>query len=185
MHPLLERFLIGSPYRRTIAKFAKGVDRYLGAITILAAALLGLGLASPVGYATGFYGISGKIVLVSDIVILMKSGQGSVALMVGLLFILLPILNISTAFDLWYKHPLDGEKFEKFNRRANLCGRLWYLGVLSIGALIYKLNTASDGVIYPAIYYLLMSSLLQKFILTRLTRLTALVTFVDKELDEN
>lgn len=183
MKELLERFLVGSNLRQTLSKYAKGLDRYLGVATVVSAALLGLAVTAPIGTSDNFLTLSGPITLFSGVAELFKVGQGTYALMAGVLFIALPILNISTAFDLWYKHPLQSDKFEKFVRRASACGRLWFLLVLATIALIYKINTSEGGIVYPPIYYLLVSVLLQKFVLTRMSRMAAVVQFVEVEKD--
>lgn len=181
MHPLLERILVGSPYRQTLSKHARGLDRYLGVVTLLSAAFLGLAVASPIGASDDFYGISGPFTLFDGVIDLMKSGFGSYALAGAVLFIALPILNISTAFDLWYKHSLDSEKFDKFARRASACGRLWFVLIAGSAALVYTLNTSEGGIVYPPIYFLLVSIVLQKFILTRMSRMAALVQVVEDD----
>jgi len=183
MKELFERLLVGSTLHQTLSKYATGLDRYLGIATVVSAALLGLAVTSPLGASDNFLTLSGPITLFSGVADLFKAGQGTVALTAGALFIALPILNISTAFDLWYKHPLQGDKFEKFVRRANACGRLWFLLALATIGLIYKINTSEGGVVYPPIYYLLVSVLLQKIVLTRMSRMAALVQFVEVEKD--
>ncbi len=183
MNELLNRILVGSGSRQTLSKYAKGLDRYLGVATVVSAALLGLAVAAPIGASDNFLTLSGRITLFSGVGDLFKGGQGTYAIAAGILFIALPILNISTAFDLWYKHPLEGEKFEKFARRANACGRLWFLLMLAVIGLIYKINISEGGVVYPPIYYLLVSVLLQKIVLTRMSRLAAVVQFVEVEKD--
>lgn len=181
MHPLLNRILVGSPYRQTLSKYAKGIDRYLGVATVLSASFLGLAVASPIGASDDFFGIKGPFNLFDGIVDLMKTGYGSYALAGGVLFIALPILNISTAFDLWYKHGLDSDKFDKFSRRASACGRLWFILITGCVVFVYKLNTSTGGIVYPPIYFLLVSIGLQKFVLTRMSRMAALVQVIEDD----
>ncbi len=183
MHPLYQRFLVGSPYKNTLSKHASGVDKYLGVATILAAAFLGLGITSPLANSDDFYGLSGSFSLISAVTDLMKLGAGSYALGIGVLFVALPILNISTAFDFWYKHPLDSEKFDRFFRRVNACNRLWFIMFGAAAFLVYAINTSPSGIIYPPIYYLIISILLQKFALIRMSRMASVVQFVEDDGD--
>ncbi|WP_025898473.1 hypothetical protein [Sneathiella glossodoripedis] len=183
MHPIIERILVGSPYKNTLSKHAKGVDRTLGVATIAAAALLGLGISSPLASSEDLFGLTGSFTILSAIFELMKLGQGSYGLGIAVVFVGLPFLNIATAFDFWYKHPLDSDKFDRFYRRVNACARLWFVIFIAAGFFIYTVNSSSGGGLYLPIYYLLASIILQKFVLTRMSRMAAVVQFIEDDGD--
>ncbi|OUR79237.1 hypothetical protein A9Q83_05235 [Alphaproteobacteria bacterium 46_93_T64] len=180
MHDFFERILIGRSTRQTLSKYAKGIDRWLGVVTLISAALLGTAIAMPLGASDDFLGLEGSLSLFLSLVALVKTGEGTFALAGSALFIALPIYNISTAFDIWYKHEIHGEKFDKYVTRVGACGRLWFLLAIGSVGLIYLIQTSENGTVYLPVYYLLLSIMLQKLVLTRLGRLTSAVRFVDE-----
>ncbi|MBL4667635.1 MAG: hypothetical protein JKY04_09665 [Sneathiella sp.] len=125
-------------------------------------------------------GLDGSLTVFTGLIDLLKIGQGSYAMGGAVLFIALPIFCISTSFDLWYKYEIHGEKFDRYVSRAAACSRLWYLLAIGSVGFIYLLKTSENGVVYLPVYYLLMSVMLQKLILTRISRLTAAAKFVDE-----
>lgn len=181
LEDLSTRLLLGSSAKNTISKYSKGLDRYAGAMTVIAAALLGLALSSPIGSSKNLFGLEGQITIFTDLLTLFKLGQGSHALGGAAVFVALPILNIATAFDLWYKHQIHDDKFEKFSRRASACGKLWYIQFVATGGLVYLLNNSEEGIVYMPFYYLFISMILQKFVLTRISRMAALIKFVEDD----
>jgi len=181
MTDFLERLLIGRSGRQTISKYAQGIDRYLGVMTIISAALLGGSLSSPIGFSENFLGLQGQIAIFPSLLTLFKNGMGGPAVLGAVVFGVLPILSISTAFEIWYKHPLQGDKFGKYARRITIFNGLWLLLAAALVGLIYMLNTSEQGRLYMPIYYLLVSVMMQKIILMRLKRMVALVQFVDDD----
>ncbi|MEH6475196.1 MAG: hypothetical protein V7727_05885 [Sneathiella sp.] len=180
MHEFFDRIVIGRASRQTISKYATGIDRYLGLMTVFSAALLGAAISTPIGISDDFLGLSGSLTIFTALVDLIQSGQGSYAVAGAVLFIALPIFGISAAFDLWYKYEIHGAKFEKYATRAGACGRFWYLLAIGSVGFVYMLKTSENGIVYIPVYYLFLSVMLQKLVLTRMTRLTAAVKFVDE-----
>ena len=184
MHWIVERILVGRPDRQTIAKYATGSDRYLGVILLLSAALLGLAITQPIITSNGFAGLEGSFSLLSVMAALLKGGQGGIALLIVLLAILLPIVLLSTAFELWYKYELTDAKFL---RKANLLrqlGRLWFLSLFIVGGAFYLASRPDTGIVlHVAVYYLVMSLALQKLVASRLQPLINAIKFVEEEED--
>lgn len=182
MHWFVERILVGRPDQQTIAKYAKGSDRYLGVFLLISAALLGLALTQPIMTSQGFVGLDGSFSLLSAMAALLKGGQGGVALLIAVLSVLLPVVLLSTAFELWYKYELTDPKFLRKTQLLRQLGRLWYLSLLVIGAAIYLGSRADSGlVLHVAVYYLLISLAMQKLVAARLQPLINAVQFVDEE----
>ncbi|GLQ06038.1 hypothetical protein [Sneathiella chinensis] len=180
MHWLVERTLVGRTGKQTIAKYAAGPDRFHGVLIIASAALLGVGIAAPFATVDGFFGLTGQFSLFQAILELMKAGQGVYAVGVAVVFMVVPVLIVATNFDLWYKIELTSDKFEKYQRRLALCGRLWFFVMLATIALVFYVRTSgAGGVLHASVYYLLLSVILQKLNHGRITRLLATVKFVD------
>jgi hypothetical protein len=178
MHWLVERVLIGASHKTTIAKYAKGFDLILGLLTIISAALLGLSLTSVVATFDGLYGLYGSYSLIDGLVAIFKVGKMMEASAGFFAFILLPVLNISTAFELWYKYQLQDDKFEKYVRRIKTCRRLWLLSALVAAGFVYLVNSLEQGVLHFPVYYLFFSLILQLFTLNRIGRMVAMVKIV-------
>ncbi|MBO0334236.1 paraquat-inducible protein A [Sneathiella sp. CAU 1612] len=182
MHWFVERILVGRPDRQTIAKYAEGSDRYLGVFLLISAALLGLALTQPIMTSNGFAGLDGSFSLLSAMAALLKSGQGGIALLIAVLSILLPIVLLSTAFELWYKYELTDAKFLRKTQLLRQLGRLWFLSLFVIGAAIYLGTRADSGlVLHVAVYYLLLSLAIQKLVAARLQPMINAVQFVDED----
>lgn len=180
MQELIERFLVGRSDRQTIAKYAKGKDRYMGLLTLISAALLGMGVAAPFATVENFYGLQGQFSVVTGSLELLKSGYGVYALIGMGLFILVPVFSIATAFDLWYKYPLQSEKLERMIARANACGKIWFLVMLGTISLIYYVKMYSnETIMHLPVYYLLLSVVSQKLVLSRIFRLFSMIKFED------
>ncbi len=181
MQELIERLLVGRSDRQTIAKYAKGKDRYLGLLTIVSAALLGMGIAAPFATVENFYSLQGQFSIVSGSLALLKSGYGAYALIGLALFIAIPVLSIATAFDLWYKYDLQSEKLDRMISRAKICGRIWFFVMLGTISLIYYVKISSTNtVMHLPVYYLLLSVISQKLVLARISGLFSIVKFVDE-----
>ena len=184
MHWAIERILLGRPDRQTIAKYAKGNDRYLGAGILVSAALLGLAITQPMITATGYLALSGSYSLLRAMGEFLKTGQGTLALLVFGVTILFPVFFLSTAFDLWYKHELQEPKFARKARLLHQFSRLWFVVFAVVLAGIYFLMRAQTGVVlHVAIYYLVISLALQKLVTARMMPMINAVTFVDEEGD--
>lgn len=178
MHWFLQRVLVGISHKQTIAKYSKGLDQSLGVLTVISAALLGVGVAAPFATVVNFYGLVGEYSIFTGVMELLKIGKGGAALGGAAIIIMLPVYGISTAFDLWYKHVLQSAKFEKASGRSALCGYLWFVTFGAASALIFFVQTSSsDVILHPSVYCLLLSLILQKITLTRITRLISLVQF--------
>jgi len=178
MHWLLLRVLVGTSHRQTIAKYSKGFDQSLGVLTISSAATLGVGVASPFATVNAFYGLSGEYSIFTAVMELFKAGEGGIALGIAALIIALPVYGIATAFDLWYKHELQGVKFEKMSGRSALCSNLWFITFAAAAALIFHIQTSNpDVILHQSVYSLLLSLVLQKIALTRISKLISMVQF--------
>ncbi len=181
MQQFWERFLVGRSDRQTIAKHARGMDRYVGVLTLFTAALLGLGSAAPFATVQNFYGLNGQFSLLTAALELFKAGDTVYAAGIAILFAVIPVFSIATVFDLWYKYALHEEKTERIIARAKLCGRLWFFVMLATISLVYYTQTSSaDAVLHPPVYYLVVSVLIQKLILSRVSRLLASVQYVEE-----
>lgn len=184
MHWVVERILVGRPDRQTIAKYAKNGNRYLGIILLISAALLGLAITQPIMTSDGFAGLNGSFSLLSGMAALLKSGQGGIALLIAVLAILLPVVLLSTAFELWYKYELTDNKFLRKAGLLRQLGRLWFCSLFVIGAMIYLASRADTGlVLHAAVYYLIISLAMQKLVASRLQPLMNAVKFVEEEED--
>lgn len=184
MHWVVERILIGRPDRQTISKYAKGSDRYLGVLLIVSAALLGLAITQPMITTVGFLGLEGRYSLLTALPELLKSGQGGLAVLIAVLTIILPILLLSTAFDLWYRHELADAKFLRKSRLLRQLGRLWLMLLGLVLIFIYFAVQSGEGTtLHLAVYYLVVSLALQKLVAARLQPLINAVQFVEIEED--
>lgn len=182
MQQFIERILVGRSNRQTIAKHASGLDRYVGVLTIVSACLLGIGAAAPIATVDGFYGLKGQYSLFTAAMELLEMGRGSYALALAVIFGVIPIFSIATVFDLWYKYELHAEKTERMIPRAGFCNRIWFLVMLATLALIYYVSQSSeDAILHMALYYLLLSVMLQKITLSRLTGLLDKIKYVREE----
>ena len=182
MQQLIERVLVGRSHRQTIAKHASGLDRYTGVLTIAAACLLGIGAAAPIATVEDFFGLNGQFSIFTAAMELIKIGQGAHAIGLAGIFGVIPIFSIATVFDLWYKYELHEEKTERMLPRAGFCNRIWFLVMLATLALIYYVSQSSEGaILHMAIYYLLLSVLLQKITLSRLTGLLDKIKYVRED----
>ncbi|MEX0583076.1 MAG: paraquat-inducible protein A [Sneathiella sp.] len=184
MNWVIERILVGRPDRQTIAKYAKGSDRYLGVLLIVSAALLGLAMTQPMITTTGLSGLSGSHSLLTALPELLKGGQGGIAVLIAVITILLPILLLSTAFDLWYKYELADTKFLRKARLLQQLGRIWLLllGLVLI-AIYFAVLAEAETTLHLAVYYLVISLALQKLITARLQPMINAVRFVEGEED--
>lgn len=182
MHWVVERILVGRPDRQTIAKYAKSGDRYLGIILLISAALLGLAITQPMMTSDGFAGLNGSFSLLSGMAALLKNGQGGIALLIAVLAILLPVVLLSTAFELWYKYELTDSKFLRKAGLLRQLGKLWFCSLFVVGAMIYLSSRADTGlVLHAAVYYLIISLAMQKLVASRLQPLINSVKFVEEE----
>lgn len=180
MHWALEQILVGRPGRQTISKYAKGQNKYLGLFLMISAAFLGLALTQPIATVTDFHSIRGSVSLLSAMISLLKTGQGGEALAVALIVVIIPVYLLSAAFDLWYKHELHGDKFERKASALLRMGRLWFLSAAGVIGGLYCLVAADQGSrFHYAVYFLLISLLLMKFVFLRLTPLINAIRFVD------
>lgn len=180
MQELIERFLVGRSGRQTIAKYAKGKDRYVGLLTLVSAALLGMGVAAPFATVENFYGLEGQFSVVTGSLALLKSGYGAYALIAIVLFIAIPVFSIATVFDLWYKYDLQNEKLERLITRARACGKFWFLVMLGTISLVFYVKiSSSETIMHLPVYYLLLSVILQKLVISRVSGLFAIVKFED------
>lgn len=181
MHWAVERLLSGRTERQTISKHAKGADRFLGILTISSAALLGFGVAAPFATVEGFYGLSGQYSIVTAALEFLKTGNGVYSLGILMVFVLIPVLSIATAFDLWYKYQMQDDKFQKILGRSVTCGKLWFFVMLASISLVYYTKISSpDAILHPSVYYLLVSVMMQKLILTRIARLASAIKYVSE-----
>ena len=179
-----KRILLGRPDRQTIAKYAKGSDRYLGVLLIVSAALLGLAITQPMITTMGFSGLDGTYSLLTAIPELFKDGRGGLAVLIAVLTIILPIILLSTAFDLWYKHELSDSKFLSKSRLLKQLGRIWLLLIgLILIAIYFATQAGADTTLHLAVYYLVISLALQKLIAARLIPLINAVELVEIEGD--
>ncbi len=184
MHGILKRILLGREDRQTISKFAKGADRSLGVGLLISAALLGMALTRPVIQTELFLDLNGSYSLIDAMTALLKAGHGLAAVLILIGTILIPILLLSSAFDLWYKHELQDSKFEAKAARLRQYGKLWFLaaGILLFGLYAAIYNGAGTVLLTP-VYYLIVSIMVLKLILVRLSLLIGTVHFVEDDGD--
>lgn len=185
MHWIFERALIGRQDRNSIAKTARGWDRFTGVLLIASAALLGAGIAMPVMATTEFFGLAGTYSIIDLVIAFFKTGRAGIALAVALILILTPCIIAATAFDIWYKYGLETELFERrFNRMVKF-SRLWLLSAAVLGGgLYYAKMILTDTVLYPALYGLILALIVQKLATGRIIRLVSQVKFVNSPEDD-
>ncbi|PHQ68956.1 MAG: hypothetical protein COB93_09290 [Sneathiella sp.] len=182
MNWMLKQILVGREGRQTIAKYATGADQYLGVGLVLSAAALGLALTAPAITTTGYLGLMGTYSLLDMIMPLMKGGQGNAAIFIVVVALLLPIIFLSSAFEVWYKHELQGDKFERKAARLRQYGKLWFLEFAALLFGLYTVLTAdADIVLHLPVYYLMISLGMQKLVFTRLSLMIASVKYVEDE----
>ncbi|MEH6546678.1 MAG: paraquat-inducible protein A [Sneathiella sp.] len=182
-HWSLENILVGRADRQTISKFAKGRDRYIGVGLLASAALLGLALSQSIVTVQSFHDLNGSYSLIDGMVALFKSGQPAVAMLILVTTIVVPIIILSNAFELWYKHELQSDKFPYKAQRLRRYGRLWYLvfGSVLIGVYLIQ-NSEIEAVIHAPVYYLTVSLALQKLAIARMEPLINAVQFIEDDL---
>lgn len=184
MQGILKRILVGREDRQTISKFATGIDRFLGVGLIVSAALLGMALTRPVLQTDSYLDLSGTYSLIDAMTALLKAGHGLASVLILISAILIPILLLSSAFDLWYKHELQGSKFEAKAARLQQFGRLWFLSAAIILFGLYAVMTMGQGnQLLSSAYYLIVSVMLLKLVLLRLRQLISAVQFVEDDDD--
>ena len=182
MHWVVERILVGRSDRQTIAKYARGADKYLGVWLLVSAALLGLAITQPMVTTSGFLGLDGSFSLLSGMLALLSGGQGGLALLIAVITVALPILLLSSAFEIWYKYELSDEKFSRKTRLLFLLGRVWLLVLGLVLITIYLVSQAEkDTSLHFANYYLVISLALQKLVVARLKPMVSAVEFVVDE----
>ena len=183
MHWSLEYILVGRPDRQTISKFAKGRDRYIGVGLLVSAALLGMALSQSIVTIQNFHDLNGSFSLIDGMVALFKTGQGAVAMLILVTTIVVPIITLSSAFELWYKYELQSERFSNKAQRLRRYGRLWYLifGSVLIGAYLIQ-NGEIEAVIHAPVYYLTVPLALQKLAIARMEPLISAVQFVEDDM---
>lgn len=183
MHWSLDNILVGRPDRQTISKFAKGRDRYIGVGLIASAALLGIALSQTIVSVENFHNLNGSYSLADGMVALFKTGQAAIAMLILVTTIIVPIITLSSAFEIWYKHELQSDRFSHKAQRLRRYGRLWYLvfGSVLIGVYIIQ-NSEVEAVIHAPVYYLTISLALQKLAIARMEPLISAVQFVDEDM---
>jgi uncharacterized paraquat-inducible protein A len=183
MHWVLENILVGRSDRQTISKFAKGRDRYAGVGLLASAALLGIALSQSIVTVQDFHDLNGSYSLIDGMVALFKSGQAAVAMLILVTTIIVPIITLSSAFELWYKHELQSDRFSYKAQRLRRYGRLWYLvfGSVLIGIYLIQ-NSEIEAVVHAPVYYLTVSLALQKLVIARMEILLNAVQFVEDDL---
>ncbi|MFC4273483.1 hypothetical protein GQF03_06820 [Sneathiella chungangensis] len=182
MHWAVERLLVGRPDRQTIAKYARGADRYLGAALLLSAALLGLAITQPLITTDGFLDLNGGYSLLTVMAEFFKAGRGGLAVLIALITIFLPILLLSTAFEIWYKYELKDDKFLRKARLLHQLGRLWLFILALVLIAIFMATRAEVAVtLHVGVYYLVVSLALQKLVAARLQPMINAVQFVESE----
>tara|TARA_R100000005_G_scaffold53523_1_gene26232 strand:- start:577 stop:1128 length:552 start_codon:yes stop_codon:yes gene_type:complete len=181
MHWVLERIIVGRADRQTIAKYAVGPDRFLGVGLMLCAALLGLGVTQPLITSGGFMGLQGQYSLLALMAEFFKSGRGGLALSLAVLLVLLPVVLLSTAFDIWYKYELASDKFlRKSALLRHLARAILLVLALLIGALVFVGQQAAIT-LHLAAYYLVITLALQRLAAARLQPLLNAVQFVEED----
>ncbi len=182
MKELINTFLVGMAHRNTIAKHSQGLDRYLGALTMLAAACLGIAIFTPIATIPEFKGLVGTLAILDAVVALFKANQLPDAAVLGLAFVLWPVYTLSVAFDLWYKHPVQEEKFMRAAGRVRFFGRIWYIiALLTVGG-VYLIQVEAGGVVHMPVYALILSVILQKLCFTRMLGMVNRIQF--QEVDD-
>jgi uncharacterized paraquat-inducible protein A len=183
MHWIVEKILVGRPDKQTLSKFAKGRDHYLGAGLLVSAALLGVALSQSIVSVQNFNGLNGSYSLIDGMITLFKSGQPAVAMVILVTTIIVPIITLSSAFELWYKYELQSDRFPHKAQRLRRYGRLWYLvfGSVLIGVYLIQ-NSEIEAVIHAPVYYLTVSLALQKLVITRMEPLINAVQFVEDDM---
>ncbi|USG60364.1 paraquat-inducible protein A [Sneathiella marina] len=183
MHWSLKNLLVGRPDRQTISKFAKGRDRYIGVGLLVSAALLGIALSQSIVTVQNFHSLNGSYSLIDGMVALFKTGQAAIAMLILVTTIVVPIITLSSAFEIWYKHELQSERFPHKAQRLRRYGRLWYLvfGSVLIGIYLIQ-NSEIEATIHAPIYYLTVSLALQKLALVRMEPLINSIQFVEDDM---
>ncbi|WP_373085115.1 hypothetical protein [Sneathiella sp.] len=179
MHWAIEHLLVGRTDRQTISKYARGMDKYLGLLLTVSAALLGLAVSEPIVTTNALLGLDGTYSVLSGMVALLEAGQGAAAVMTLAVTLLLPVFLLSTAFDLWYKHELADPKFLRKAKLLKQLGNFWFIAVGSVLAAIYFIQRAPDSFLHFAILYLLVAVTLSKLVLLRLLPMINAVKFVN------
>jgi len=183
MHWSLEYILVGRPDKQTISKYAKGRDRYIGVGLLVSAALLGIALSQSIITVQNFHDLNGPYSLVDGMIELFKKGKAAIAMVVLVTTIIVPIITLSSAFELWYKHELHSDRFSYKAQRLRRYGRLWYLvfGSVLIGIYLIQ-NSEIEAVIHAPVYYLTVSLALQKLAIARMEPLINTVQFVEDDM---
>jgi len=183
MKEFVNTILIGMAHRNTIAKYAVGLDRYVGLLIVLAAASLGMAIFMPIATVESFRGLTGTFAILDAIKALyVNQDMGGMAILF-LAGILWPVLSLSIAFDLWYKHPVQEAKFLKNAPRIRFFGRMWFMLALLVVGFVYVIQFEAGGKVHLPIYFLLLSVILQKLCITRIQGLLDRIQF--EEVEEN
>ena len=184
MDEFLKTILVGMGHRNTIAKYAAGMDRYVGLLIALAAAFLGMAIFMPIATVENYRGFTGTFSILDAVKILFSNQDMTGMIVVLLAAILWPVLSLSIAFDLWYKHPVQEAKFLKNAPRIRFFGRIWFILALLAVGFIYLVQFEANGKVHLPVYFLLLSVILQKLCLTRMQGLLDRIQFQEVSEDE-
>ncbi|MBE7636718.1 hypothetical protein GUA87_07655 [Sneathiella sp. P13V-1] len=177
MKELFKTFLVGMAHRNTIAKHSQGLDRYLGVLCMLSAACLGIAIFTPIATIPEYRGLEGTFAILDALLVLFKANRLPDAAVLGLTFILWPVYSLSVAFDVWYKYPVQEDKFLKASGRLRFFGRIWYLIAISTVGMVYIVQVEAGGVVHLPVYALILSVILQKLCFTRMLGMVNRIQF--------
>lgn len=160
---------------RSIAAQARGIDRLLGPLLGLSAALLALGWLAPLMTVKRLILLEERVSIVDALITLARHGEIFLFLVVLVFSILFPVAKLTLSYLLWRRGDVTDSRFERRLRRIESLGKWSMLDVFLVALAVaaIKISVIADVYLHWGLYAFAAAIVLSMITLARLTALAA------------
>ncbi len=171
----------------TLADLARGPDRMLGLLILLAGGLLAFGWLLPIMTVKRLLVLSERISIMEGAWALWDSGNYLLFAVIVVFSILFPLVKLLSALALWYGVEADSPALARSLHRMEIFGRWSMLDVFVVALTVVAIEVSliNDVVIHGGIYAFTAGVILSILVVQRITYLAKTAVRSDKIRDSD
>ena len=161
------------PAEGSLAAAARGPDRWLGWLTLLAGALLVAGWVLPIMTVERLLFLSREISILRGVGELWAEDEIFLAVIVGAFSVVLPTVKLGLALTLWYRAESGSAALRRHLGWIELAGRWSMLDVFVVALTVVAIEVSliDEVTVHPGIYVFTAAIVLSLLVVQRMTAL--------------
>ena len=161
------------PAEGSLAAAARGPDRWLGRLILLAGGLLVAGWILPIMTVERLLFLSREISILQGVGELWGEGEVFLAVIIAAFSVVLPTVKLGLALILWYRGEAGGASLRRHLGWIELAGRWSMLDVFVVALTVVAIEVSliDEVTVHPGIYVFTAAIVLSLVVVQRMTAL--------------